>query len=409
MKYSNITGDGAVLKAPHLSKSYVWSQALILPWYIYAVGIAATSIVVGLLWDISWHMTIGRDAFLSPPHIAIYVGGLIAGFGGGYLMIKTTFFATAEEKARSVWFWGFRSPLAGLLLVWGALAMLTSAPFDDWWHNAYGLDVKILSPPHALLGLGLAIIQLGSVICLLAFQNRLEAKRDIHDPIAEKKLAIIRFLYTYCVGMLIAIVAIVFDQYTAANMMHSSIFYQVSGMIFPIFLVAASKASGMKWPATSATAVYMGVHLLMIWVLPLFPATPKLGPVLTQVDHFFPFRFPLLLIVPAIAMDLVMRKTNHQNGWLQSLWLALTFFVVFFVTHWFFGIFYFTDYARNSIFVSGVIPYYSRPDYKYLYEFVPWDKTTGALVYGMVWAFGYTFLSSRLGLWWGKWMRRVQR
>ena len=38
---------------------------------------------------------------------------------------------------------------------WGGIAMLTSAPFDNWWHAAYGLDVKIVSPPHALLILGM--------------------------------------------------------------------------------------------------------------------------------------------------------------------------------------------------------------------------------------------------------------
>jgi len=32
--------------------------------------------------------------------------------------------------------------------------MLTSAPFDNWWHNAYGLDVKIVSLPHSILALG---------------------------------------------------------------------------------------------------------------------------------------------------------------------------------------------------------------------------------------------------------------
>src|SRR4029078_6127541 len=39
--------------------------------------------------------------------------------------------------------------------VWGAAAMLISAPFDNWWHDAYGLDVKILSPPHMVLPLGI--------------------------------------------------------------------------------------------------------------------------------------------------------------------------------------------------------------------------------------------------------------
>ena len=46
-------------------------------------------------------------------------------------------------------FWGFRAPLGAWVAIWGAFAMLTSAPFDDWWHNAYGLDVKVLSPPHS--------------------------------------------------------------------------------------------------------------------------------------------------------------------------------------------------------------------------------------------------------------------
>ncbi len=408
MKYTNIS-KGAVLDAPSVSKNALRTQALQLPWYIYAAGIASTSIVVGLLWDISWHMTIGRDAFLSAPHIAIYLGGLIAGFGGGYLIIKTTFFATPEEKARSVWFWGFRSPLGGLLLVWGALAMLTSAPFDDWWHNAYGLDVKILSPPHALLGLGLSVIQLGAVICLLTFQNRLEAKRDYNDLVAEQKLKYIRFLYTYTVGMLIAIIAILAEQYTRHNLMHASIFYQVAGAIFPLFLVAAGRASGMRWPMTSAAAVYMGVHLFMIWFLPLFPAIPRLGPVLNPVDHFVPFRFPLLLVVPAFAMDVVMHKMKDKNGWLLALSLATTFFTVFFLTQWLFGYFYMSDYADNWIFASGAIPYYARPDWTYRRDFYPWDASTFALVKGLVIALVLTFFSARLGLWWGNWMRRVQR
>jgi hypothetical protein len=45
---------------------------------------------------------------------------------------------------------GLPRTAGGWVCIWGALAMLTSAPFDDWWHNAYGLDVKIVSPPHMI-------------------------------------------------------------------------------------------------------------------------------------------------------------------------------------------------------------------------------------------------------------------
>jgi hypothetical protein len=55
--------------------------------------------------------------------------------------------------------------------------MLTSAPFDDWWHNTYGLDVKILSPPHAVLAAGIGAIQIGAMLMAVAWQNRSE-RRD---------------------------------------------------------------------------------------------------------------------------------------------------------------------------------------------------------------------------------------
>ena len=44
--------------------------------------------------------------------------------------------------------------------------MITSAPFDDWWHNAYGLDVKILSPPHVVLVTGLVAVQIGTMVLI---------------------------------------------------------------------------------------------------------------------------------------------------------------------------------------------------------------------------------------------------
>ncbi len=33
------------------------------PWYLWAVAFASASVLVGVIWDISWHRTIGRDTF----------------------------------------------------------------------------------------------------------------------------------------------------------------------------------------------------------------------------------------------------------------------------------------------------------------------------------------------------------
>src|SRR4051812_30274904 len=96
-------------------------------WVIPAAVVATTSIVVGVIWDISWHRTIGRDTFWTPAHAAIYLGGLLAGLSAAWLILKTTF-AGAARQAASVRVWGFRGPLGAWIMAWGAAAMLTSAP-----------------------------------------------------------------------------------------------------------------------------------------------------------------------------------------------------------------------------------------------------------------------------------------
>src|SRR5216117_2079103 len=142
------------------------------PWYVVATLVAATSAVVGVIWDISWHRTIGRDTFWTPAHLAIYASGIIAGLSCGWLVLKTTFAGSDAERAAGVRFWGFRGPLGAWLCIWGSLMMLVSAPFDNWWHNAYGLDVRIMSPPHAVLGWGMLALEVGAMLMALSRQNR---------------------------------------------------------------------------------------------------------------------------------------------------------------------------------------------------------------------------------------------
>src|SRR5215468_10466909 len=98
-----------------------------------AVLAGGASIAIGILWDISWHRTIGRDTFWTPAHMAIYLGGLLGGLTCGWLVIRTSFFASDEEKAAAVRVWGFRGPFGAWVTIWGTLAMLISAPFDNWW------------------------------------------------------------------------------------------------------------------------------------------------------------------------------------------------------------------------------------------------------------------------------------
>jgi hypothetical protein len=58
--------------------------------------------------------------------------------------------------------------------------------------------------------------------------------------------------------------------------------------------------------------VYTLFVLLMSWILPLFPAEPKLGPVYHHTTRFTPPEFPLLFLIPAFALDLLWQRIG---GW----------------------------------------------------------------------------------------------
>src|SRR6201994_835392 len=146
-----------------------------IPWYLWCGVLAITSVTIGAHWDVSWHRSIGRDTFWTPAHLAIYLCGILAGISSAYLIFSKTF-SKLETPPSAVRVLGFRAPLGAFVAAWGGVAMITSAPFDNWWHSAYGLDVKIVSPPHTLLILGIRAVSVGVLFLILAAMNR--ATRD---------------------------------------------------------------------------------------------------------------------------------------------------------------------------------------------------------------------------------------
>src|SRR5574339_1002450 len=94
-------------------------ERTMLPWYLWAAAAAVTSAYIGGYWDISWHRSIGRDTFWSPPHMAIYACGVLAGLSAAYLIFAATFGRNSPLNTVSVNIWGFRGPLGAFICAWG--------------------------------------------------------------------------------------------------------------------------------------------------------------------------------------------------------------------------------------------------------------------------------------------------
>ena len=355
--------------------------------------------MIGVHWDISWHRSIGRDTFWTPAHLAIHLCGVLAGIACGYLILSTTFSRESPLRAASVSIWGFRGPLGAFISAWGGIAMLTSAPFDNWWHDAYGLDVKILSPPHMVLAAGVGAVQLGALWLIIGYMNRS----------AGRQRAWFQALFLYIGGMFLVCLMVLELEITSRLVMHRAYFYRVVATAAPLVLAVVARAARYKWAATAVAGVYTVFVLLVSWILPLFPAEPKLGPVFYPVTQFTPPEFPLLLIVPAFALDLLWQRTGHWGAWKQALVSALVFLATFAAVQWPFADFLMSPAARNWFFGTKYFGYYTNPMSLYArYQFAP-PESTAVFWQEAVLTFSIAVLTIRFGFFYGDGLRRSQR
>ncbi|MBI2015035.1 MAG: hypothetical protein HYS77_05800 [Candidatus Rokubacteria bacterium] len=220
----------------------------------------------GLLWDVAWHRTIGRDTFFSPPHALMYTGVAVNGLV-------------------SVWavLWGRRhgAPAGFTLGGAGFVLALAGAALDEWWHANVGKDVNLWSPPH-LVGLaGTMLIAIGLILALAA-HTRYRLEPTWRAP---------RVLLLFGFADLIHKSTVALDHYTLDAWGRTPDFYPfLMALLLPAILVTAARALG-PGAATAAAAIFSVQHVLILLVLLAFGM---------RIPTFTP-----IPILPALALDLV--------------------------------------------------------------------------------------------------------
>jgi hypothetical protein len=365
------------------------------PWYIWVGAAAVTSSSIGGAWDVAWH-------FWTPAHMMIYACGVLAAIVGLWLVANATFGRDASLRAASVSIFGLRAPLGVFLAGWGGVAMLTSAPFDNWWHNAYGLDVKIISPPHTLLILGIRAVSIGMMFLILAAMNRaIDARTG--------DLTKLRRLYLYLGGIMVAGQMFFLQEYTWDVVLHRAAAYIAMGIGLPVLFAAISESSRYRWACTVTSSIYIVFILAEILIMPLVPAQPKLGPVFYPVTHLVPAKFPVLLVLPALALDLLWQRIRGWKTWQIAALSGVVFIAILFAVEWPFANFLMSKASENRFFGTMYFDYNSRPRGFDRMRIFFRPSHGFALVRGLGVASLCAMASTWVGLKFGGWMRGVQR
>jgi hypothetical protein len=235
---------------------------------------------------------------------------------------------------------------------------------------------------------------------MLAFMNR--ASGAAHTALQRL------FLYVGATAMCESLLLKL--EYIDRSDMHSALFYIVVMIGTPLIMISIAIAARHRWACTIMAAIYTAFGVAFLWLLPLLPAEPKLGPVYRPVTHFIPWEFPLLVIVPAFATDLVLRRTTALRPLLRAPLAGLVFLAVFMAVQWPFADFLMTPAARNWFFGAHYMDFSTSPRSGYA-RFVFFDReaTVAQFWRGLSVAALISMVMMWLGVHAGRVMQRVRR
>ena len=369
-------------------------KSLLAAWLLI---IATGAISVSLLWDYSWECTIGVDHLWSPPHLATDFSVLLAGIVGVMELIRATF----AMNGLAVRLGGIKAPLGIWIVLWGVTCFATAFLFDRWWQSAYGLAAGIWHPPQMLKTAAFFAIALGAWVYSAPWENTSRA-------------IIGGNLFLAGAGLVLVLTGVVTLVSNYPNRQHTAWFFKICCATYPIVLLA-TRACGGKFASTRAAAVYMLLFCGVIWILPLFPGKPQAAPVYNMLEHMLPPPFPLLLVIPALALDLLLSwlesayaNATRPSALKISVMAGVLFAVVFIAFQWALAEFLLSSLADNWFFAGGGrhFPFFLKIDALARTEF--WEKQGELNLLQCVYGLGLAVLASRFGLALGVWLKGVR-
>ena len=283
------------------------------PWTSIAALASCLAMLVGWHWDISWHRSIGRDTLWTLPHNAIYVSLAIAFAYNAWLVLRHTFGADRESPAIRVL--GFRAPSASFITLWSILVMFAGILFDSWWHDSYGLDVGVFSPPHYVLSFSLAFVYLGQFAYVVLARNQRPTRTG--------------FLVAVAIWALYLGHQLILDPTFGTNAVLTQAYVVSSAVVLPVSLVLVQRVLQWRWAPVAASALYFVVVLVLMQVFQLFPAKPAMGPVYHHIPNFLPPFFPLFLVLPAFVVGELAWRLAPRSRLLAAAAAGPAFVLVF--------------------------------------------------------------------------------
>ncbi|HEV2759453.1 MAG TPA: hypothetical protein VGV86_07800 [Acidimicrobiales bacterium] len=256
-----------------------WSMAGVLSGLIMLLVV-----VIGFYWDVAWHIDNGRDDELfTPSHVMILVGlgGLIYAAGIAVL------FASLEKANTALKFGFLHVPWSAVLLTALGVGGVVAFPLDAMWHDAYGVDVTLWSPPHIQLVIS------GSLGTIALWLMLAEAR-----PWAEPTL-LGRFIHVLTAGTVLVGMSTLQGEFDYGVPQFQVLYLPVLIMIAAGFTLMAVRRALGPWGAVKVVGIYLVLRTFLAF---------SIGGVLNHTLPHFPLYLGSALVVEAAFVWLGTRR-----------------------------------------------------------------------------------------------------
>jgi len=292
---------------------------------LIAAGFGAS--IVGVGWDVQWHAAVGRDSFFIPSHLLLYSGVIIAGLLSLALVLRDSRLwgrpGSGVSDANTVRVLGvFHGPLGFIVCGFGMLTLLIAAPFDNYWHDLYGIDVTVWAAFHVMGILGAGIGGLGLIYMIASEANRAAGDRPAAGPrpwSLLNGLVVAGLAYLLPAPMVLLLPAALQWPVTDIGPLAFLTYPVMVAALTPLALIAAVRFTGRIGAATLVGTLFTLLRLAMVWLAPAL--TQLLAANLHETYRPYAPDYPLVasiypawLIVGGLVVDGVYWLAARRSG-----------------------------------------------------------------------------------------------
>jgi hypothetical protein len=296
----------------------------------WLISAAIVIFAIGGAWDIQWHIAVGRDRALTPPHLMILLGIALAGLTSVIWVLGNTWQARRDgtATARGRIFGLFSTPIGFVVAGFGALLGTIAFPLDDYWHTLYGIDVTLWAPFHVMIISSMVLAGLGSLSVIAVELRRVT---DRHRLTAQVSFA--ASLAATIATLMIFLVQADTREGLAQIGGYTFVLYPILlALALPLAVVPAVTVTKLPGAATIGALVFLAMRQSMFWFVPwavdttvayegLAYRTTESLPIVT------PFAYPTAILAAALVVDLAYwimrrRKSTNRRMLLGAAWIA---------------------------------------------------------------------------------------